>query len=166
MAFPRLNNVSFWLLPPSLILLLLSSLVENGTKYLFNIIYYAIYLIACEGKEVISKIRYRQNLTIKDRAKFKIDQNSYIFNALIGLLLGDGHISRSKSRSLSGNQIGRRLLNSRFQFAQSMDRTEYLFYIYSFFSNYCSSKPFYYNKYNKNFKSYDPQSGEVIILTV
>ena len=28
--FPRLNNVSFWLLPPSLILLLLSSLVENG----------------------------------------------------------------------------------------------------------------------------------------
>jgi cytochrome c oxidase subunit 1 len=30
MAFPRLNNVSFWLLPPSLILLLLSSLVENG----------------------------------------------------------------------------------------------------------------------------------------
>lgn len=30
MAFPRLNNVSFWLLPPSLILLLASSLVENG----------------------------------------------------------------------------------------------------------------------------------------
>jgi cytochrome c oxidase subunit 1 len=30
MAFPRLNNISFWLLPPSLILLLLSSLVENG----------------------------------------------------------------------------------------------------------------------------------------
>lgn len=104
MAFPRLNNVSFWLLPPSLILLLLSSLVENGTKYLLNIIYYAIYLIACEGNKVISKIRYRQNLTIKDRAKFKIDQNSYIFNALIGLLLGDGHISRSKSRSLSGKQ--------------------------------------------------------------
>ena len=37
MAFPRLNNISFWLLPPSLILLLLSSLVENGAgkdKYL------------------------------------------------------------------------------------------------------------------------------------
>lgn len=30
MAFPRLNNISFWLLPPSLILLLLSSLVEQG----------------------------------------------------------------------------------------------------------------------------------------
>jgi heme/copper-type cytochrome/quinol oxidase subunit 1 len=30
MAFPRLNNISFWLLPPSLILLLVSSLVENG----------------------------------------------------------------------------------------------------------------------------------------
>jgi cytochrome c oxidase subunit 1 len=29
-GFPRLNNISFWLLPPSLILLLLSSLVENG----------------------------------------------------------------------------------------------------------------------------------------
>ena len=31
MAFPRLNNISFWLLPPSLILLLVSSLVENGS---------------------------------------------------------------------------------------------------------------------------------------
>jgi len=30
MAFPRLNNISFWLLPPSLILLLASSLVEDG----------------------------------------------------------------------------------------------------------------------------------------
>ena len=30
MAFPRLNNISFWLLPPSLILLLVSSLVEQG----------------------------------------------------------------------------------------------------------------------------------------
>ena len=30
MAFPRLNNISFWLLPPSLLLLLLSSLIENG----------------------------------------------------------------------------------------------------------------------------------------
>jgi len=30
MAFPRLNNMSFWLLPPSIILLLSSSLVENG----------------------------------------------------------------------------------------------------------------------------------------
>ena len=30
MAFPRLNNLSFWLLPPSLILLLSSSVIENG----------------------------------------------------------------------------------------------------------------------------------------
>lgn len=30
MAFPRLNNISFWLLPVSLMLLLLSTLVEQG----------------------------------------------------------------------------------------------------------------------------------------
>nr|YP_010953287.1 cytochrome c oxidase subunit I [Psilochorema bidens]WMQ76543.1 cytochrome c oxidase subunit I [Psilochorema bidens] len=31
MAFPRMNNMSFWLLPPSLLLLISSSLVENGS---------------------------------------------------------------------------------------------------------------------------------------
>nr|QLD96960.1 cytochrome c oxidase subunit 1 [Chiropterargas confusus] len=31
MAFPRMNNLSFWLLPPSLILLISSSMVENGS---------------------------------------------------------------------------------------------------------------------------------------
>nr|ALO71130.1 cytochrome c oxidase subunit 1 [Pselaphinae sp. 11 EF-2015] len=31
MAFPRMNNMSFWLLPPSLTLLLMSSMVENGS---------------------------------------------------------------------------------------------------------------------------------------
>ena len=30
MAFPRLNNLRFWLLPPSLLLLLTSSLVDQG----------------------------------------------------------------------------------------------------------------------------------------
>nr|YP_010310509.1 cytochrome c oxidase subunit I [Acromitus flagellatus]UMY76044.1 cytochrome c oxidase subunit 1 [Acromitus flagellatus] len=30
MAFPRLNNISFWLLPPALLLLLGSSLIEQG----------------------------------------------------------------------------------------------------------------------------------------
>ena len=30
MAFPRLNNLRFWLLPPTLLLLLASSLVEQG----------------------------------------------------------------------------------------------------------------------------------------
>jgi cytochrome c oxidase subunit 1 len=30
MSFPRLNNLSFWLLPPSLVLLILSTLVDNG----------------------------------------------------------------------------------------------------------------------------------------
>ena len=30
MAFPRLNNISFWLMPPSLLLLIMSTLIENG----------------------------------------------------------------------------------------------------------------------------------------
>ena len=30
MAFPRMNNISFWLLPPAVLLLLLSTLVEQG----------------------------------------------------------------------------------------------------------------------------------------
>jgi hypothetical protein len=30
MAFPRMNNISFWLLPPSILLLVLSTLVEQG----------------------------------------------------------------------------------------------------------------------------------------
>ncbi|KIJ57425.1 hypothetical protein HYDPIDRAFT_104253, partial [Hydnomerulius pinastri MD-312] len=35
----RLNNISFWLLPPSLILLLLSSLVEQGADLKYFICY-------------------------------------------------------------------------------------------------------------------------------
>lgn len=31
MAFPRLNNVSFWMLPPSLLMILASTVVENGS---------------------------------------------------------------------------------------------------------------------------------------
>nr|YP_010133498.1 cytochrome c oxidase subunit I [Campanulotes compar]AYD72931.1 cytochrome c oxidase subunit I [Campanulotes compar]UTT72568.1 cytochrome c oxidase subunit 1 [Campanulotes compar] len=30
MIFPRMNNMSFWLLPPSLVLLLMSSVIDNG----------------------------------------------------------------------------------------------------------------------------------------
>src|SRR3569833_3437187 len=30
MAFPRMNNISFWLLPPAVLLLLLSTLIEQG----------------------------------------------------------------------------------------------------------------------------------------
>jgi len=50
MAFPRLNNISFWLLPPSLILLLMSSLVENGVG---------------TGWTVKDKLSYYSNVIIK-----------------------------------------------------------------------------------------------------
>ena len=62
--FPRLNNVSFWLLPPSLILLLLSSLVENGAGTSAFLMLSSI---------LITPIKAR--LTNKEKALIKLDQN-------------------------------------------------------------------------------------------
>ena len=128
MAFPRLNNISFWLLPPSLILLLLSSLVENGTTELnFNFdIHDDFYFLS----SLLTKLGSRNSLTLKQRSLFEIPTNSYQFQAFIGLLLGDGHIH--KNRSKKNKQTGKRTLNSRFQFAQSTIHSDYFFYVYNF----------------------------------
>jgi len=127
MAFPRLNNISFWLLPPSLILLLLSSLVENGTTELnFNFdIHDDFYFLS----SLLTKLGSRNSLTLKHRSLFEIPTNSYQFQAFIGLLLGDGHIH--KNRSKKNKQTGKRTLNSRFQFAQSTIHSDYFFYVYN-----------------------------------
>jgi hypothetical protein len=127
MAFPRLNNISFWLLPPSLILLLLSSLVENGTTELnFNFdIHDDFYFLS----SLLTKLGSRNSLTLKQRSLFEIPTNSYQFQAFIGLLLGDGHIH--KNRSKKNKQTGKRTLNSRFQFAQSTIHSDYFFYVYN-----------------------------------
>lgn len=97
-------------------------------------------------------------LTLEERSRYKITNNgntSYLFYVFIGLLLGDGHVHRNKSRSITKKQVGKRTLNSRFQFAQATIRAEYLFYIYSIFSNYCSARPFYYCSYHKTFKQFN-----------
>lgn len=176
MAFPRLNNISFWLLPPSLILLLLSALVENGAKLFYPHLY--IYCVYCYQITLFSPKKINTNakkLTLEQRSKFKIPFGSYQFQALTGLLLGDGHISRQKSRAktssplpaaaaaaFGGKGVGvalhskslTRSSNSRLMFAQSTVHTEYLFFVYNVLSNLCSAEPFFYQRYHKKFKQF------------
>lgn len=59
--------------------------------------------------------------------------NSYQFKAFIGLLLGDGHIHKNKTRSKKNQQTGKRTLNSRFQFAQSYKHIQYFFHVYNIY---------------------------------
>jgi len=153
MAFPRLNNISFWLLPPSLILLLLSSLVENGTTQLFFKfdIHDDFYCFA----GLLPILGLRNTLTLKQRSLFEIPTNSYQFKVFIGLLLGDGHIHKNKTISKKNQQIGKRTFNSRFQYAQSTIHIDYFFYIYNIISNFCSVKPFFYKKWHKVHQQFD-----------
>jgi len=87
------SGLSTQLLPPSLILLLISSLVENGTiNLLLNLdIKENLYCLY----NFISTLR--NNLTLNQRSLYEIPKNSYQFKALIGLLLGDGHIHKNKN---------------------------------------------------------------------
>lgn len=98
-----------------------------------------------------------KSLTIKERLEFKIPFFSYQFQALIGLILGDGHINQQKSRAVSSgvSRVGNRTCNSRFQFAQTTAHSEYLFFVFNVLANLCSAKPFFYSKYHKVFKQYN-----------
>lgn len=76
-------------------------------------------------------ISNKRKITLEDRSKYKITstgERSYLFQVLIGLMLGDGHVHKNKSRSLLKKQVGKRTLNSRFQYAQATIRVEYLFF--------------------------------------
>jgi hypothetical protein len=133
MAFPRLNNISFWLLPPSLILLVASSFVEQGNFFPYIFLACTILLFTKTAS------RSRQSMTIADRLKFKILPRSFLSQVIFGLLLGDGHIHQSVSRSVTDNRTGLRQLNCRFQYGQSQIHYEYFMYIFSLLEHYCSA---------------------------
>lgn len=94
MAFPRLNNISFWLLPPSLILLLASSLVEQGKPTFYNTIYsYSMHrfttaLLFFTALSVLQPF----SATSRQRAKYSILHSCYLFQALIELILRDKYV--------------------------------------------------------------------------
>jgi len=122
MAFPRLNNISFWLLPPSLILLLASALVEQGqqlillptTLYVAFIILGSIFLFS-----MTFLVHKRFSMSIKERAKFNITKGSYLFQALIGLILSDISVLRNTPRGTGQHaSTSTRVSNSRIRFGQ------------------------------------------------
>lgn len=143
MAFPRLNNISFWLLPPSLILLLASAFVEQGKSLLFIIL--ATPFLVCTGIILFSIFHFnlkRFSMSLQDRSKYEIPSGSHLEQMIFGLILGDGHIQRSGSRSVSGERAGNRALNSRIRFGQSTIHESYFMWVYSFLKDYCSVPPY------------------------
>jgi hypothetical protein len=121
MAFPRLNNISFWLLPPSLILLLASALVEQGKPLLLPTALYVafIFLGSLLLFSITSLVHKRFSMSIKERAKFNIPEGSYLFQALIGLILSDMSVLRSTPRGTGQHaSTSTRVSNSRIRFGQ------------------------------------------------
>lgn len=123
MAFPRLNNISFWLLPPSLILLLASSLVEQGQSYTAYSLYFTL-----SGFALFSalSVTYKFSMSSKDRAKYVIDHGSYLFQALIGLILSDMSVLRSKPRGTGVHTNSNRVNNSRLRLGQGWPNIMFL----------------------------------------
>lgn len=70
-----------------------------------------------------------------------------ILNPLIGIILSDGNIEYKSRRTLNGDpkiNYNNNLytnINSRFRFKQSIDHSEYLFFVYNIVSPYCISYP-------------------------
>lgn len=116
MAFPRLNNISFWLLPPSLILLLASALVEQGAHpfYLLAIHLFATAFLLFTA--TLSFGRFSASNAIRD--SYKLEHGSYLFQALIGLILSDMSVLHSLSRSTGQHTKNPRSINSRLRFGQ------------------------------------------------
>jgi hypothetical protein len=135
MAFPRLNNISFWLLVPSLVLLVLSAIIEGGVGIIeFPPSEFAMYSSAILPLSVTND-KSNKRLTKLQREAFNLNVESLLGQALIGLLLGDGWLSRNKSKS---GTLG----NTRFCFSQSVINTEYFMFVYNLFKPYCQG-PFY-----------------------
>lgn len=60
----------------------------------------------------------RFSASVENRARFTIDRGSYLFQALIGLILSDMSVLRAKSRSTGAHPNSRRVNNSRLRFGQ------------------------------------------------
>lgn len=138
MAFPRLNNISFWLLPPSLILLLLSSLVEQGI-YFYNIAFYFWNSLLLFNATLIL---FRFSITNKERTQYIIKPKSFTFQAIIGLILEYLFVQRLASRSTGKHINSSRVPNSRLQFGQSFKNILFLWHVFIILAPYCSSFPY------------------------
>jgi hypothetical protein len=68
----------------------------------------------------------RFSLTNKQRAEFTIESDSFVFQAIIGLILGDLFVQRVASRSTGAHSNSTRVPNSRLQFGQSFKNILFL----------------------------------------
>jgi len=154
MAFPRLNNISFWLLPPSLILLLASALVEQGSHHsptAYNqFILTILFAVGAILFFTILTIRHRFSMTNKERAKLTISYGSYLFQALIGLILSDMSVLRSKSRTTGQHPNSTRISNSRLRFGQGWPNVVFFWHVFVILMPYCSVFPYSGITHNKS----------------
>jgi hypothetical protein len=127
-------------------LLLLSSLVEQGIINL-NLILFKFWngLLLFNGSSVL----LRFNLTNKERAQYFIEPESFTFQAIIGLILGDLFVQQRASRSLFKDRKTSRLPNSRLEFGQSFKNILFLWHVFIILFPYVSSFPYGCKRFNK-----------------
>ena len=152
MAFPRLNNISFWLLPPSLILLLASSLVEQGFFLLdfnpitlfFSFIHRYCYVrpVLRLGKGSIQIYYWSPLLFVSSPYRFNTVRHERSAFSFLFLVSAQKRTRKAKSRNTGAHPNSTRINNSRLRFGQGWVNVMFLFHVFSLLSSYCSIFPY------------------------
>ena len=94
-------------------------------------------------------------MSTQERANYTIHQDSYLFQALIGLILSDMSVLRAKTRSTGAHPNSKRVSNSRLRFGQGWPNVMFLWHVYTLLMEYCSVFPYSGVTLNKSTGSTD-----------
>lgn len=99
-----------------------------------------------------------KRLSKSERDNTELNVKSKEGEALIGLLLGDGWLSRNKHKKTGV------LYNTRFGFSQSVVNTDYFNFVYNIFKPYCQSLPMHFSRFSKLTGPYSGYAFQTLVF--
>ena len=88
-------------------------------------------------------VKKKKIFSKSERDNTKLSVESKEGQALIGILLGDGWLSREKSKRTGI------LYDTRLGFSQSVINTDYFYFVYNIFKPYCQGPPMHFKRFSK-----------------